>query len=153
MEESTYRSWGGAAGDADTVAERRRQRVRRWVRPQSVAVVVGVVVLDVAVVVAASAVTAASRARNRQACSTLWADLAHDQTTGLWIVGVLLVTTVLAAARWRWVLVATVVVQLVVAAVLIPGILDRRAEFTAVAEGRRSPVDVDSGGAACTALR
>lgn len=153
MEESTHRSWGGAASEADVVAERRRERVRRWVRPQSAAVVVGLVVLDIAVVVIASAITGASRARNYQACSSLWADLAHDQTIGLWIVGVLLITTVLLAARWRWVLVATVVVQLVAAAVLVPTILDRRAEFTAVAEGRRSAVDVDSGGAACTALR
>ena len=150
VESEPYVSWsGGPASAADARAARRRERRRRWVRPPSLTAAPLVALADTVALVGAAAVESLARSGSGRPCATFWRGLDHDATIALWTTAIVL-AAVLALSLWRpWIAVAALVVQLAAAAILLPSIVDGRSQFTAVAEGRLSPVQVDTHGAAC----
>lgn len=145
-----HRPWKGAATEVELEDERRRERRRSWVRPASALVALMVVLVDVVVVFAASAIQTAVRVRTGYTCDTFWRVLAHDTFLGVWIVLALVAVTLLATVWRRWVFLATLVVQIAVAGVLIPNIVHKQSQYLQVAAGTLSPVQVDTGGVACS---
>lgn len=134
---------------ADRAAARRRDRRRRWIRPHSLTVVIVVIAVDAVAILAASVVQGVVRRGEGLRCSRFWAEIAHDKLLGAIIIGVVLgVVLLLCAFRW-WAFLPALVVQLIALVILVPPLLHQHDRFVAVAEGRVSPVEVDSGGYSC----